>query len=101
MITIGLIAPDTPDRPRAAIMAMFETAFAPMRAGGTFDFADNRIAASVRDEGLAMATDREFWHLPPIDALFLQRKFAGLFLLGSRLRARVDMAALFAPYLAM
>ena len=94
MVGIGLIAPETPDRHRTAIAAMFETAFAPLRTDGVFDFADNRIAAAVRDEGLAMATDRDFWHIPPIDALFLQRKFAGLFLLGSRLRARVDMAAL-------
>ena len=98
MIAIGLIAADAPDRPRAAIAALFETAFAPLRAGGVFDFGDNSIAASVRQEGLEMATDRDFWHIPPIDALFLQRKFAGLFLLGSRLRARVDMAALLAPH---
>jgi hypothetical protein len=30
--------------------------------------------------------------------LFLQRKFAGLFLLGNRLKARVDMGTLLAPY---
>jgi hypothetical protein len=45
-----------------------------------------------------MAADRNFWHLPPADTLFLQRKFAGLFLLGNRLKARVDMGALLAPY---
>jgi hypothetical protein len=75
---------------------MFDTAFAPLRAGGLFDFADNSIAASVRDEGIAIATDRDFWHIPPIDVLFLQRKFGGLFLLGSRLKARVDVAGLLA-----
>jgi hypothetical protein len=99
MLAIGLFDSAAPERHQAAIARMFDTAFAPLRHGGLFDFADNAIAASVRDEGLAMATDRDFWQIPPIDALFLQRKFGGLFLLGSRLRARVDMGALFAPYL--
>ncbi len=98
MLGIGLFGADAPDKHQATIATMFDTAFAPLRDSGTFDFADNRIAASVRDEGLALAADRDFWHLPPIDVLFLQRKFGGLFLLGSRLRARVDMAALLEPY---
>ncbi|MEY2884527.1 MAG: hypothetical protein RL490_2251 [Pseudomonadota bacterium] len=100
MLAIGLFDAATPAKHQAAIATMFDTAFAPLRAGGAFDFADNRIAASVRDEGLAIAADRDFWHIPPIDALFLQRKFGGLFLLGSRLKARVNMAALLTPYLA-
>jgi hypothetical protein len=77
---------------------MFETAMVPLRSSGQFDFADTSMVATIRDEGLAMAQDRDFWHVPPIDTLFLQRKFAGLYLLGSRLRARVDMGRLLAPY---
>ena len=98
MIAIGLMAPDTPARHRASIAALFDTAFGPLRTGGIFDFADNRIAASVRDEGLAMATDRDFWHIPPIDTLFLQRKFGGVYLLGARLGARVDVRGLLEAY---
>jgi hypothetical protein len=39
--------------------------------------------------------DREFWHTPPADALFLHRKIGGLYLLAARLKARVDIRALF------
>jgi predicted unusual protein kinase regulating ubiquinone biosynthesis (AarF/ABC1/UbiB family) len=99
MLAIGLFDSTAPLRHQQTIGRMFETAFAPLRHGGRFDFADNAIAASVRDEGLAMARDRDFWHIPPIDVLFLQRKFGGLFLLGSRLRAEVDLPALLRPYL--
>jgi predicted unusual protein kinase regulating ubiquinone biosynthesis (AarF/ABC1/UbiB family) len=99
MLGIGLIDTATPAQHQAAIARMFEMAFMPLRAGGVFDFGENTLVMAVRDEGLAIAADRDFWHIPPIDALFLQRKFGGLFLLGSRLRARVDMGALLAPYL--
>jgi predicted unusual protein kinase regulating ubiquinone biosynthesis (AarF/ABC1/UbiB family) len=98
MLDIGFFGPDTPDRHQASIMAMFETGMVPLRTTGLFDFAATDMTAQIRDEGLAMAQDRDFWHLPPADTLFLQRKFAGLFLLGNRLKAQVNMGALLAPY---
>ncbi len=98
MIDIGLFDATAPQQHQAAIVAMFEQAFAPLRGDGHFDFADGGIAVQLRDKGLALAADRDFWHIPPIDTLFLQRKFAGVFLLGSRLKARVDMAGLLAGY---
>lgn len=98
MLEIGLFSADVPAAHRDAIVTMFETAMAPLRRDGWFDFADRGIVEQIRDAGLALAADREVWHIPPIDTLFLQRKFAGVYLLGSRLKARVDMVALLAPY---
>jgi hypothetical protein len=98
MLDIGFFGPDTPAKHQASIMAMFETGMVPLRTTGLFDFAATDMTAQIRDEGLAMAQDRDFWHLPPADTLFLQRKFAGLFLLGNRLKAQVNMGALLAPY---
>jgi predicted unusual protein kinase regulating ubiquinone biosynthesis (AarF/ABC1/UbiB family) len=98
MLEIGFFGLDTPLKHQNSIVTMFEIAMTPLRTTGHFDFGDASMAASIRDDGLAMAQDRDFWHVPPIDTLFLQRKFAGLYLLGSRLKARVDMASLLAPY---
>jgi predicted unusual protein kinase regulating ubiquinone biosynthesis (AarF/ABC1/UbiB family) len=98
MLDIGFFGPDTPEHHQTSIMAMFETGMVPLRMTGMFDFAATDLTKQIRDEGLAMAADRNFWHLPPADTLFLQRKFAGLFLLGNRLKARVDIGALLAPY---
>ena len=53
----------------------------------------------MHDAGMALALDRDFWHTPPIDALFLHRKLSGTFLLAARLKARVDMGALAKVYL--
>ena len=47
-----------------------------------------------------MARDRDSWHIPPVDTLFVQRKISGTALLGARLKARIDVRALVAAALA-
>ena len=43
--------------------------------------------------------DRDFWHTPPADALFLHRKLGGLYLLAALLKAQVDVGLLAQPHL--
>jgi hypothetical protein len=50
---------------------------------------------------LRLGTERDFSHAPPVDALFLHRKIGGLYLLAAKLRARVDIRALFMPHALM
>ena len=62
------------------------------------------IPAGVRGDAdlISMArpllADRDSWHLPPIDTLFVQRKISGTALLAARLKARVDIRALTAVH---
>jgi hypothetical protein len=70
-----------------------------LRKGGLFDFADPAFVGRMRRLGEALGEDRSFATIPPMDVLFIQRKVAGMYLLGARLRARVPVADLFAPYL--
>ena len=67
--------------------------------GGPFDFADRRFLAVVRDQAASMAGDRQTWHVPPTDTLFVQRKISGTALLAARLRARVDVRPMVAAHL--
>jgi predicted unusual protein kinase regulating ubiquinone biosynthesis (AarF/ABC1/UbiB family) len=78
----------------AAIMAMVDKGLAPLLAGGPFDFGDRTLARELRDEGVALAGDRDFWRIPPMDSLFIQRKGLGMYLLAARLGARVDIRRL-------
>ena len=48
---------------------------------------------------MALSTEKDFWHTPPADALFLHRKLGGLYLLAARLKAQVPVQALARPYL--
>jgi hypothetical protein len=65
---------------------------------GRFDFGDGALMARMREAGIALGQERDFWHVPPVDTLYLQRKFGGVYLLGSRLRARVDLRGLVEPW---
>ncbi len=98
-LEIGFFDPGTTAENQRSAMDLFELGMAPLRRPGLFDFADGELAPLMRERGMALAQDRAFWHIPPIDTLFLQRKFGGLYLLGSRLKARVDVRALLVPYL--
>lgn len=93
-IDIGFFDDLTPRHHQDTVMAMFEIAMEPLRFDGAFDFGRSDVAARLRDAGLTIAIDRSFWHIPPMDTLFLQRKIGGVFLLASRLKARVNVNAL-------
>ncbi len=66
---------------------------------GPFDFGDRAFLGDLRESGMAMAGDRESWHVPPADTLFVQRKISGTALLAARLRARIDIRAMIAAQL--
>jgi predicted unusual protein kinase regulating ubiquinone biosynthesis (AarF/ABC1/UbiB family) len=98
MIAIGFFDEQTQPKHQNAVMTMFEMAMAPLRAGGKFDFGDNSMMAELRDQGMAIAAARDFWHIPPVETLFLQRKFGGMYLLASKLKARIAVKALMERY---
>jgi predicted unusual protein kinase regulating ubiquinone biosynthesis (AarF/ABC1/UbiB family) len=99
MIAIGYFDERTQQKHQDAVMAMFEMAMAPLRAGGAFDFGDNSMMVGLRDQGMAIAQAHDFWHIPPIETLFLQRKFGGIYLLASKLKARVQVKSLMERYI--
>lgn len=66
---------------------------------GAIDFGDRNLTAALRDETLTIAADRDNWSIPPADALFIQRKLGGTFLLAARLGARIDVRAMMAAFI--
>lgn len=84
---------------RDAVIALFAEACEPLLHDGAYDFGASDLARRIRDAGLRLSMERDFWHTPPADALFLHRKLGGLYLLAARLGARVPVGRLAAPYL--
>lgn len=69
-----------------------------LNADGPFDFGKTALLDNIRDKGLGIAADRRNWHIPPTDTLFVQRKLGGVFLLATKLKARVDVRSLLEQY---
>lgn len=99
ILDLGFFDETAPARHQQAVMKMFTMAMEPLRKPGLFDFGQNDVALRLRDEGMALAAARDFWHIPPMDTLFLQRKFGGIYLLATRLKARVDVRGLMENYI--
>lgn len=97
--TIGYFQDNIHAHQRDAVIDLFATACEPLRHPGAYDFGTSDLALRLRNAGLKLSMERDFWHTPPADALFLHRKLGGLYLLAARLRARVDVGRLVAPYL--
>lgn len=73
------------------IIAAIDTA---LNRPGAFDFGDRAFVPVVREEAKAMIADRDTWHVPHVETLFVQRKVSGTALLAARLKARVDVLGL-------
>jgi predicted unusual protein kinase regulating ubiquinone biosynthesis (AarF/ABC1/UbiB family) len=99
MLDMRFFTKDTPAHYQSAVIDMLELSLHPLRKDAPFDFGSTDIALRLRDGGMAIGQERSFWHIPPMDTLFLQRKFGGVYMLASRLKARVNVHALMMPYL--
>ena len=78
---------------------MIEVILGELNRPGPFDFSERGFVRGLRDPGLEIAADTAAWHVPPADMLFVQRKISGTALLAARLKARVDVRGLVAPWL--
>ncbi len=86
---IGYFQADIKAHQREQVLDIFALACEPLRHSGLYDFGNTDLAARIRDAGMVLGMDRDFWHTPPADALFLHRKLGGLYLLAAKLKASV------------
>lgn len=93
-MAIGYFDDHTQAKHQAAVLDMMHMALEPLRHKGNFDFGSTDMLQRLREAGMALGLDRDFWHIPPIDTLFLHRKLGGLYLLAARLKARVNVRQL-------
>lgn len=80
------------------VMDMIRTVFDAINAGEAFDFADRALSNRMNQKGMSLV---EAGYVPPpvpMDILYLQRKFGGMFLLGSKLGAVLPVRALLTRY---
>jgi hypothetical protein len=96
---VGYLRPADPAGYRDCVVGLLRTATEPARTGGDYDFARSDLAPRMKDIVMRMRLDERFARVPPPEILFLHRKLGGLYLLLSRLHARVPVATLVSPIL--
>ena len=92
---IGFFSENILPTQREAVLALFILACEPLRYDGAFDFAQSNLAQRVKDQGITLSFEHDYWHAPPADALFFHRKLGGLYLLAAKLKAKVNLKQLF------
>ena len=98
-VSIGFINENMDNQHRRQVLELIHMAFDALRAP-VFDFNDTTFSHRMQKAGEALAQDG---FVPPVlqmDVLYLQRKFAGMFLLGARLKVRLPVADMLRAYLA-
>ncbi len=94
LLAIAYFEDSTQEKHRHAVLDIATQALEPFCQHGGYDFGKSNLPERVRAAGMALGLEREFALLPPTDAMLLQRKFGGLYLLAIRLKARVDLHGL-------
>lgn len=98
-VSIGFLDDTISPDHRRQCLDMMRIAFEALRVE-VFDFTDTELTQQMQRGGEALARDGFVPPVVPMDVLYLQRKFGGMFLLGARLRAKLPVARIMAPYLA-
>jgi predicted unusual protein kinase regulating ubiquinone biosynthesis (AarF/ABC1/UbiB family) len=90
-IEAGFMMPIVAEKHPERVGRMIDIVINEMRADAPFDFGDRAFIPLLREEGYAIAQDKDTWAFPPIETLFVQRKVSGTALLGARLKAKVNI----------
>jgi len=90
-IEAGFMMPIVAEKHPERVNRMIDIVISEMREDAPFDFGDRAFIPLLREEGYAIAQDKDTWAFPPIETLFVQRKVSGTALLGARLKAKVNI----------
>ena len=88
---IGYLAEDILDAQREHLLDLLWILFEPLGYSGSYHFRRHELPQRLRDSGLALSFEKNYWHSPPVDAIFLHRKLIGLYMLATRLDCPIDV----------
>ncbi|MEW6996937.1 ABC1 kinase family protein [Colwelliaceae bacterium BS250] len=95
---IGFFKDDIDSAYLTQVLGLFRLACEPLISDENYDFASSGLAQRIKEKGLLINSQQEQWHTPPIDAVFIHRKLAGLYLLAAKLKANINIHRLFDKY---
>ena len=97
MLDIGYFRPEQ-ERLAHLALELLSMVMDAIKATPEFDFAAVDLPTRARDKAFTLGFGSDLWSIPPAEALFVHRKIGGMYLLASRLQARVNVRALLEYY---
>ncbi len=76
---------------RELVLDLFLLALEPLRFDEAYDFGNSDMPARMSELSESVLDYRDFWRAPPTEAVYFHRKLGGMFMLASRLGARVNV----------
>lgn len=98
-LDLGFVDADTAPEHVDEAVAMIGLIFSTLRKDSKVDFTRIALSEELQTRGMALAQAGFVPPPLPIDVVFLQRKFGGMFLLAARLEAEIDVIALLNKHL--
>ena len=96
---LGYAVGDENSEYQELVLELFLLALEPLSQEGAYDFGSSDMPARMSELGESITDYRDFWKAPPTDAVYFHRKLGGMFMLASRLKARVDVNELMQHWL--
>ncbi len=90
-LQIGFFDTSTPADIQDCITQLCYQACESLHQDAKYDFGSTDLADRMREEGLKLTFEHDFWEAPPADCIFLHRKIGGLFLLAVKLKANLNV----------
>jgi len=84
---------------RETLLELATLVLAPLTVDAIYDFGQSALPREVAARAGEIQNFREFWEAPPVDVAYIHRKIGGLFMLATRLQARVNVHKLLQPWL--
>jgi len=96
---LGYAMGDADSEYRELVLQFLLLAMEPLCQDVAYDFARSDMARNMAKLGEDVTRFRESWQAPPSDAIYFHRKVGGMFMLASRLKARVNVHQLMQRWL--
>jgi len=96
---VGYSTGEEASRYRELLLDLLLLALEPLRDDKPYDFGASTMPARLAALGERATEYADFWHAPPTDVVYFHRKLGGMFMLASRMNARVNAHALMQQWL--
>jgi predicted unusual protein kinase regulating ubiquinone biosynthesis (AarF/ABC1/UbiB family) len=96
---VGYAMGDEDSQYRELVLELLLLVLEPLRYEGDYDFAASDMPARLSELAQSAAEHADFWHAPPTDVVYFHRKVGGMYMLASRMGARVNANRLMRQWL--